>query len=91
MKIVNDLRFRDSRDSSFADAEIKRFIETFINIDKYSKIEITKDYIYLYEVGESGYSHFTFYGLKPTTSREMIIYITALNNSNFTKGLYNGK
>ena len=89
MQVINNLKFKDPRDQSFCDAEIKRFIKNFFDNDKYSKIEIYKDCIYLYEPGESGYSHFTFYGFNPGTAKEMMIYLTALNNSQFTKGLYN--
>ena len=88
MKTINNLIFKDNQEKSFVDAEIKRFVENFIDQNIYQKIEISKDEIYLYRHNESGLEHFTFYGLKPTTAREMIIYITALNNSSFTKTLF---
>ena len=89
-KYRHNLKFKDSRDKSFCDAEIKRFIDNFIDKKVYEKVEITKDKIYLYRINQTGFSHFTFYGMQPSTSKEMLIYITALNNSNFTKGLYDG-
>lgn len=86
MKYGHNLKFKDARDISFANNEIKKFIDETI----YSKVEITKDNIYLYRRNETGFEHFTFYGFTPSTSKEMLIYITALNNSNFTKNIYKG-
>mgnify|MGYP003588048483 CR=1 len=90
MRVYNNLKFRDSRDKRFAEAEIGRFIKNFFGEiqDKYNYVEITKDNIYLQYVGESGISTFTFYGFKPSTAKEMLIYLTALNNSEFTKSIY---
>lgn len=90
MKYGHNLKFRDSKDQSFADAEVKRFIDNFIDKDTFSKVEITRNEIYLFRHNETGFENFTIYGLRPGTAKEMVIYITALNNSSFTKGLYKG-
>ena len=88
MKFGHNLKFKDKRDQSFCDAEIKRFVDNFFNKDTFEKIEITKDNIFLYRKNQTGFEHFTLYGFTPQNAKEMLIYITALNNSNFTNKLY---
>ena len=78
-KITNNLRFKDTRDQKFMEFQVNKFVTKFINHEQVEKVEIGKDYIYLFKYGQSGFSHFNISGLQPKTSREMLIYITGLN------------
>lgn len=89
LKIINNLKIgKDSK--GLADTQIKAFIDNFIDKDIFSKIEFSPNYIYLTRHNETCIEHFTLFGLTPKNSREMIIYITALNYSKFTNILYKG-
>lgn len=87
MKIINNLKIeKDSK--GLLDAQIRSFIDNFINKDIYSKVEFNPNCICLARKGETSIEHFALFGLTPKNSREMLIYITALNYSVFTKKLY---
>lgn len=90
IKVINNLKI-DKDSKGLADTQIKAFIDNFIDKDIFSKIEFNPSHIYLTRHGETGIEHFTLFGLTPKNSREMIIYITALNYSNFTHNLYINK
>lgn len=87
MKIINNLKI-DKDSKGLADTQIKSFIDNFIDKDIFSKIEFYPTCIYLTRHDETSIEHFTLSGLTPKNSREMIIYITALNYSNVTKKIY---
>ena len=87
MKIINNLKI-DKDSKGLADTQIKSFIDNFIDKDIFSKIEFNPSSIYLTRHNETSIEHFTLFGLTPKNSREMIIYITALNYSKFTKSIY---
>ena len=87
LKVINYLKI-DKDSKGLADTQIKAFIDNFIDKDIFSKIELNPGYIYLTRYNESSLEHFTLFGLTPKNSREMIIYITALNYSKFTKSIY---
>lgn len=87
MKITNNLKI-DKDSKGLADTQIKTFIDNFIHKDIFSKVEFNPSYIYLTRHNETSIEHFTLFGLTPKNSREMIIYITALNYSKFTKSIY---
>lgn len=87
LKVINNLKI-DKDSKGLADTQIKAFIDNFIDKDIFSKIEFNPNYIYLTRHGETSIEHFTLSGLTPKNSREMLIYITALNYSSFTKRLY---
>ena len=88
MKIINNLKI-DKDSKGLADTQIKSFIDNFIDKDIFSKIEFNPSCIYLTRHNETSIEYFTLFGLTPKNSREMIMYITALNYSNFTKKIYN--
>ena len=87
IKIINNLKL-DKDSKGLADTQIKAFIDNFIDKDIFCKIEFNPSYIYLTRHNETSVEHFTLFGLTPKNSREMIIYITALNYSKFTKSIY---
>ena len=89
IKIINNLKI-DKDSKGLADTQIKAFIDKFINKDIFIKIEFNPNCIYLTRHNETSIEHFTLFGLTPKNSREMLIYITALNYSNFTNKLYKG-
>ena len=89
IKIINNLKL-DKDSKGLAATQLKTFIDNFIDKDIFCKIEFNPSYIYLTRYNESSLEHFTLFGLTPKNSREMIIYITALNYSKFTNNLYKG-
>ena len=89
LKVINYLKI-DKDSKGLADTQIKSFIDNFIDKNIFSKIEFNPNCIYLTRHNETSIEHFTLFGLTPKNSREMIIYITALNYSKFTNNLYKG-
>lgn len=89
LKVINYLKI-DKDSKGLADTQIKAFIDNFIDKAIFSKIELNPGCIYLTRHNETSIEHFTLFGLTPKNSREMIIYITALNYSKFTNNLYKG-
>ena len=87
IKVINYLK-TDKDSKGLADTQIKAFINNFIDKDVFSKIEFNPNCIYLTRHNETSIEHFTLFGLTPKNSREMIIYITALNYSKFTATIY---
>ena len=87
LKVINYLKI-DKDSKGLADTQIKSFIDNFIDKKVFSKIEFNPNCIYLTRHNETSIEHFTLFGLTPKNSREMIIYITALNYSKFTNNLY---
>lgn len=87
IKIVNNLKI-DKDSKGLMNVQINSFIDNFIDKEIFSKIEFSSNCIYLTKHNETGFQHFTIFGLTPKNSREMIIYITALNYSKSTKVLY---
>ena len=85
LKVINYLKIgKDLK--GLADTQIISFIDKNV----FSKIEFNPNCIYLTRHNETSIEHFTLFGLTPKNSREMIIYITALNYSKFTNNLYKG-
>ena len=85
MEIINKLSFKDSRDRDFAKKQIEIFANIFLDKNVYEHVEVTKENIYLKKIGNSGISHFPIHGFNPSTAKEMMIYISALNNAESVK------
>ena len=82
MRVVNNLKFKDKREQAFSNGIIKSFVDSFIDEKVYEHIEIDKSAIYLYKIGESGFSHFDINAII-NTAKEMIAYLSGLVSAKY--------
>lgn len=88
MEIINSLRFRNKNDKAFAEKQIQKFAERYINWDIYEYIQVTNSSIFIKRKDGSGISSLDInsYNLElASTAKEMMMCISALNNAETLK------
>ena len=78
MKIINNLKFKDSRDKAFADMQVSLFIDRFIRGDNIKYVEIDKNDIRIFNSVNGGFRCFNR-NLTTNTAQEMLSYIVGMN------------